>query len=107
MDNNDKAIDTDSFNDYVREYDIIPGLREIVKKAQEDNPSVQALALSAINIKRNIDDLKARGITTIPQLDTKLEEQKERICQVFDQYDQRTIAAKHMYTPIYILLEIL
>ncbi len=105
MNNNDKIIDEGSIRDYVRDYTIFPNLREIVQRAQDENPDIRALALSPINVERTIEQLSERGIITIGALDKVLNDHTAEIIQLMNQYDSASIAARHVYTPVYILLE--
>ena len=105
MNNNDSIIDEGSIGAYVRDFNVFPNMREIVQRAQDENPDIRALALSPINVERTIEQLKERGIITIGALDTVLNDHKAAILQLMDQYDSGSIAARHVYTPIYILLE--
>jgi hypothetical protein len=101
------SIDNDSIFAYIHTSNVIPNLEEIVKQAQDENPDIQPLGLRPINVERIIDDLNAHGITTIDVLDQKLHEHKEEILLAFNNYDRGAIAARHVFTPIYLLLEII
>ncbi|GEM_PF-6447323 len=105
MNNNNKIIDEGSIRDYVRDYTIFPNLRESVQRAQDENPEIRALALSPINVERTIEQLREREIITIGTLDNVLNVHKAEILQLMNQLDSASIAARHVYTPIYILLE--
>ena len=106
MDSNDTLLDNETIIAYVGEYTIIPNLREVVQEAQDAYPDVQPLGLRPINIERTIDELAALGITTIGQLDKRLNERKNEITSSFNNYDRGGIAARHVFTPIYLLLEL-
>ena len=101
----DKIIDEGSISDYVRDYAIFPYLLEIIQRAQDENPDIRALALSPINVERTIEQLRERGINNISALDKVLNDHQTEILQLMGLYDSPSIAARHVYTPIYILLE--
>lgn len=98
-------INKDSITSYVNSSSLIPGIEQVVRQAQEENPEIEAIALRPINIERIIDELAANGISTIDELDKKLNEYKYGIVQAFNNYDSGAIAARHVFTPIYLLLE--
>ncbi|MEO6722616.1 MAG: hypothetical protein ABIN67_19760 [Ferruginibacter sp.] len=106
MDINEILIDNESLITYVGEYTVVPNLRELVQQAQDANPEVQPLALRPINVERTVDQLAERGITTIGALDAKLNEHKDELINMFNTYESGAIAARHVFTPIYLLLEI-
>ena len=105
MSSNTILIDNESLIAYIAGYTIIPNLPELVQQAQDAYPEVQPLGLRPINIERIIDDLVARGITTIGQLDEALNKHKDELTGIINKYDRGAIAARHVFTPIYLLLE--
>ncbi len=105
MHNNEAIIDEASIREYVAGYDIFPNLQEIVQQALDQNPDIHPIALSPINIERTVDNLKTRGISTIGALDKILNDHQAEILLIMNRQEGAFIAARHVYTPIYILLE--
>jgi hypothetical protein len=106
MEKGETLIDNESLINYVADYTVVPDLRDRVQLAQDEFPDVQPLGLRLINIERIIDDLAARSITTIEQLDRSLNDHKSELMTILNDYDREAIAARHVFTPIYILLDI-
>ena len=104
---NGTLIDSQSIHEYIRTGSVFPDIRTVVEQACEHNPGIQSLGLRPINIERIIDDLQVRGVTTIEQLDRLLLSFKSDILTMLEQYDTSAIAARHLLTPIYLLLELL
>ncbi|MDO9373665.1 MAG: hypothetical protein V4725_15235 [Bacteroidota bacterium] len=104
---NNTLINSESLHEYVLSNSIFPGIKSIVQQACEQHPTIQALGLRPINIERIIDSLQMKGVATIGQLDTMLYSFKTQIMAMIDQYDTGAIAARHVFTPIYMLLELL
>ena len=104
--NNSTLIDSQSIHEYIATSSVFPDIRTVVNQACELNPGIQSLGLRPINIERIIDELSSRGVTTIDQLDRLLLSFKSEILAILEQYDTGAIAARHLLTPIYLLLEV-
>jgi hypothetical protein len=107
MDTKEILIDNESIIEYVARYEVVPNLREMVQLAQDDFPEVQPLGLRPVNIERVIDELASKSVTTIQQLEKSLQEHREEIITAFNNYDREAIAARHVFTPIYLLLDMI
>lgn len=104
---NNTLINSESLHDYMFTSSVFPDIKTVVQQACEQNPGVQSLGLRPINIERLINDLQVNGVLTIGQLDKMLSNFKSEILALIEQYDTGAIAARHLFTPIYMLLELL
>ena len=104
---NNTLINSESLHEYIRVSPVFPDIKSVVQQATDQHPEIQALGLRPINIERIIDSLQLKGVTTIGELDTMLSQFKLQIMVMIEQYDSGAIAAHHVLTPIYLLLELL